>query len=112
MEISTQKENDESKSLLKSNFSFKRASTFRKLLSNIRSGEMSGYVHFDIRVPDNLKEKLEAFPPFPKNTLVSSSHNGDFVKTKAEDHKLLTQPQKMLLSSFQLINRTIIIPVL
>ena len=98
------RENDEIKSFVRSTFPFKRALTFQKLLSNIRSGEMFGYVQCDIRVPDNLKEKVEAFPPIFKNTLVSRSDIGEFMKKYAEDNKLLTQPRRMLISSFQLIN--------
>ena len=73
---------------------------------------MFGYAQCDIRVPDNLKEKFEAFPLIFKNKLVSRSEFGDIMKTYAEDHKLLTQPRRMLISSFQLIIGTIIRPLL
>ena len=63
-------EKDEIKSFVRSFFPIKRASTFQKLLSNIRSGEMFDYVQCDSRTPDNLKENLEAFPMIFKNTLV------------------------------------------
>ena len=82
--------------------------TFQKLLSNIRSGEMFGYFKCDIRVPDNLREKFEAFPLISKNTLVFRSDLADFIIDNAERNKMLTQTRKMPISSFQLINGTTI----
>ena len=52
------RENDEIRSLVRSTFPFRRALTSQKLLSNIRSRELFGYVEEDIRVPDHFKEKL------------------------------------------------------
>ena len=105
-------ENDEIKCFLRSTLPFKRPLTVQKLLSNTRSGEMFGYVHCDIRVPTNLKEKFEAFPPIFKNTLVRRSDISEFKNKYAQDNKLLTQPRRMLITGFQLINGTIITPLL
>ena len=73
---------------------------------------MFGYVQCDIRVPDNLKEKIEAFPPIFKTTLVSRSDIGEFMKKYEEENKLFTQPRRRLLPSFPHINGTIITPLL
>ena len=101
-----------SKFFVRSSFAVWRALTFQKLLSNIRSGDKFGYVQCGIRVPDNLEEKFEAFPPIFKKTLASRSELSEFMKTYAEENKLLTQPQRLLMSWFQLIDGTIIIPFL
>ena len=73
---------------------------------------MFGYVQCDRPVPDNLKEKITAFPPNFKNTLVSRSDIGGFVKKYAEENKLLTRPRRTLISTFQLMKGTNITPLL
>ena len=47
-----------------------------------------------------------------KNTLVSKSDIGDLMKNYAEEERLLSQPRKMLISSFRLQNGTLITPLL
>ena len=91
-------------------FLSKLALILQKLLSNIRDSEKFGYVQCDMRVPDNLKEKLEAFPPIYRKPLVSLSNIREFMKKYAGENKLLTQAQRMVISSFRLINGTIITP--
>ena len=102
---------DEFKSSVRSICPFKRALTVQKLLSNIRSGKMFGCVQSDIPVPDILKQKVEAFPPNFENTLVSRSDFGECITKYAEENKLLTQPLRMLITSFQLINGSIVTPL-
>ena len=50
--------------------------------------------------------KFEAFPPIFKNTLVIA----EFMKKNVKDNKLLTQPGKMRISSFQFVSRTVNTP--
>ena len=57
---------------------------------------MFAYVQYDVRVPDNLKEKFEAFPLIFKNTLVSRSDFQESIKKYAEGKKRLTQPRRLL----------------
>ena len=83
-----------------------------QLLEEIKEGKSFGYVQCDIEVPENLRSKFVNFPPIFKNTLVSRSHSGDLMKNYAEEDKLLSQPQKMLISSFILQNGTPITPLL
>ena len=47
-----------------------------------------------------------------KSTLVSKSDIGDLMKSYAEEERLLSEPQKMLISSFTLQNGTFITPLL
>ena len=96
------RENDDIKSFVRSSFPFKRLLSFKNLLHRIRSGELFGYVQCDISVPDNLEEKFATFSPLFKNTLVSRSDIGEIMKHYEEENKLLTQPRKMLISSYHL----------
>ena len=59
-----------------------------------------------------MREKFESFPPIFKNIFVSRSDIGEFMKKYAEENKLMTQTRRMLISSFHLINGTIITPLL
>ena len=47
-----------------------------------------------------------------KNTLVSKSDIVDLMKNYAEEGRLMSQPRKMLISSFTLQNGTLITPLL
>ena len=69
-------------------------------------------MHCDIEVLENLRSKFVNFPPIFKNTLVSKSDIGDLFKNYAEEKRLLSQPRKMLISSFTLQNGTLITPLL
>ena len=93
-------------------FPYKRPLSFENLLSCIRKGELFNYVQCDLRVPENLREKFESFPPIFKNIIASRSDIGDFMKKYAEENKLMTQPRRMVISSFHLMNGTTITPLL
>ena len=60
------RENHEIKSFVRSTFPYKRPLSFENLLSRIRKGELFGYVQCGLRVPENLREKFESFPPIFK----------------------------------------------
>ena len=66
----------------------------------------------DIEVPEKLRANFVNFRPIFKNTLVSKSDIGDLMKNYAEEEKFLSQPRKMLISSFKLQNGTLITPLL
>ena len=73
---------------------------------------MFGYVKCDIEVPEILRSKFDNFPPIVKNTLVSIDHIGDLMKTYAEEEGIMSQPRKILISSFTLENGTLFTPLL
>ena len=52
------------------------------------------------------------FPPVFENNLVSKNDIGDLMKTYAEEGGIMSQPRKMLISSFTLQNGTLITPLL
>ena len=55
---------------LRESFPYKRPLRERRLLEQIRSGNLFGYVQCDIEVPEELKEKLANSPPIFKSTNV------------------------------------------
>ena len=59
-----------------------------------------------------MKYKFSNFPPIFKNFSVSGADIGDYMKDYAIDNDLLKQPQRILISSFKLENRTVITPLL
>ena len=74
----------------------------------MKKGKLFGYVQCDIEVPENLRSKFVNFPPIFKNTLVCKSDIGDLMKSYAEEERLLSQPRKLLISSFTSQNGTLI----
>ena len=70
------------------------------------------YVQYDIKIPEKLTRSFAYFPPFLKDTLVGEKDFGDLMKTYAEEEGLISQPRKMLTSSFMSQNTTLIAPLL
>ena len=97
---------------IREHFPYRRSLAAEQLLEEIKEGKLFGYVQCDFEVPENLRSEFVNFPPIFKNTLVSRSHIGDLMKNYAEEERLLSQPRKMLLSSFTLPNGTLITPLL
>ena len=97
---------------LRESFPYKRQMREETLLEQKGSGKLFGYVQCDIEVPEVLKENFANFPPIFKNTNVGRHDNGSLMKDYAEKEGLLSQPRKMLISSFFLENGTVITPLL
>ena len=97
---------------IRKHFPYRRSLAAEQLLEEIKKGKIFGYVQCDTEVPENLRANFANFPPILKNTLVSKSDIGDLMKNYAEEERLLSQPQKVLISSFTLPNGTIIYPLL
>ena len=97
---------------IRENFPYRRSLTEHQLLEGIKKGNLFGYVQCDIEVPENLTVNFANFPPIFKNTLVSQNDIGDLMKTFAEEERIMSQPRKMLMSSFTLQNRSLITPLL
>ena len=81
-------------------------------MEQIRSGKLFGYVQCDIEVPEELKKKFANFPRIFKSTNVGRPDIGLLMKDYAEKEGLLSQPRKMLISSYFLENGTLIAPLL
>ena len=81
-------------------------------LKEMKEGKLFGYAQCNIEVLGKLRANFANFLPIFNNTLVSNSDMGDLMKNYAEEEKLLSQPQKMLISSLKLQNETLIYPPL
>ena len=81
-------------------------------MQEIKSRKLFGYVQCDLKFPEHLKAYFANFPPVFKNTVVSRNDIGDLMKEYAEKERIMSQPRRMLISSFQLKNGTIITPLL
>ena len=97
---------------IREHFPYRRSLAAQQLLEEIKKGKLFGYVQSDIEVPETLTANVANFLPILKNTLVSKNDIGDLIKNYTEEERLLSQPRKMLISSFSLQNGTLITPLL
>ena len=97
---------------LRESFPHKRPLREERLLEQIRSGNLFGYVQSGSEVPEELKKKFANFPPIFKNTNVGRHDIGSLMKDYAEKERLLSRPWKMLISSYFLENGTLLTPLL
>ena len=100
------------KNHLRANFPFQRNLSEERLMQEIRSGRLFGYVQCELKVPEHLKAYFANFPPYFKNTAVSRNDDGDLIKEYAEKERIKSQPRRMLISSFHLKIGTILTPLL
>ena len=96
------------KNHLRTNFPYQRTLSEKRLMQEIKSRRLFGYVQCDLKVPENLKAYFVNFTPILKNTVVSRNDIGDLMKEYAEKEGIMSQPRRMLISSFHLKNATII----
>ena len=85
---------------LRESFSYKRPQREERLLEQIRSGKLFGYVQCDIEVPEELRKNFANFPSGFKNTNVGRHDIGLLIKDYAEKEEVLCQPRKKLISSY------------
>ena len=83
-----------------------------RLLEQIRSGKLFGFVQCDIEVPEELKKNFAIFPPTFENTNLGRHGIGLLMKDFVEIKGLLCQPRKMLIPSYSPENGSLITPVL
>ena len=81
-------------------------------MQEIKSRRLFGYVQCDLKVPEHFKAYFANFCQIFKNTVVSRIDIGDLMKEYAEEEGIMSQPRRMLISSFHLKNGTIITPLL
>ena len=97
---------------IREHFPYRHSLAAKQLLEEIKKGKLFGYVQCDIEAPEILRSKFDNFPPIFKNILVGKNDIGDLMKTYAEEEGILSQPRKILISSFTLQNGTLITPLL
>ena len=65
---------------LRESFPYKRPLREKRMLEQIRSGKLFGYVQGDIKVPEELNKKFANFPTIFKNTIVGRQDIGSLMK--------------------------------
>ena len=100
------------KNHLRANFLYQRPLSEDRLIQEIKSRKLFGYVQCHLKVPEHLKANFANFPPIFKKTVVSRNDIGDLMKEHAEKEGIMSQPRRMLISSFHLKNWTFITPLL
>ena len=98
------------KNPLRTNFPYPRPLSEERLMQDFKSRKLFDYVQCDLKVPENLKAYFANFHPNSKNTVVSRNDIGDLMKEYAEKEGIMSQPRRMLISSFHLKKGTIITP--
>ena len=97
---------------IREHFPYRRSLAALQILEEINEGNLFGYFQCDIEVAENLRANSANFPRIFKNTLVSKNDIGDLMKTYSEEKGIMSQPRKMLISSFTLQNGTLVVPLL
>ena len=97
---------------IREHFPYRCPLAAEQLLEEKKKGKLFGYVQCDIEVLEKLKSKLDNFPSIFKNTLVSENNIGDLMKHYANEERLMSQPRKIMISSFTLQTGTVITPLL
>ena len=100
------------KNHLGANFPYQRPLSEERLMQEIKSRRLFGYVQCGLKVPEHLKAYLANVPPIFENTVVSRNDIRDLMKEYAEKEGIMSQPRRMLISTFHLNNGTIITPLL
>ena len=89
---------------IRKNFPYRRSLTQQQLLERKKKGKVLSCVQGGVEVPEKERANFDYFPPLFKNTLVSKNDIPDLIKRYAEEEKIMSQPPKMLISSFTLHN--------
>ena len=82
------------KNYLRANFPYQRPLSEERLMQEIKSGRLFGYVQCNLKVPEHLKAYFANFPPTFKNTVVSRNDIGDLMKEFAKKKVLCHSPEE------------------
>ena len=72
------------KNHLRAYFPYQRLLSEERLMQEIKSGKLFGYVQCNLKVPEHLKAYFAKFSPSFQNTVVSRKDIGDLMKEYAE----------------------------
>ena len=72
-------------------FSYQLSLSEERLIQEIKSGRLFGYVQCHLKVPEHLKAYFANFSPIFKNTVVSRNDIGDLIKEYAEKDYVATK---------------------
>ena len=87
------------KSFYNRTYGDERSMTQERILQQVSSGKLFGFVECDIRVPDHLLEKFSEMPPIFKNVNLTRDHLSEHMRAFAEEEGYLKRPQRYLIGS-------------
>ena len=76
-------------------------------LEERKNAKLFIYVQRDIEVIKKLGIKIAVFTPMFKNTLINKNDKDDWMRTYAQEEGQMSQPRKVLISSYTLQNGTL-----
>ena len=82
------------KNHIRTNFPYQRFLSEERLMQEIMSRKLFGYVQCDLKVPEDLKAYFANFPPIFKNTVVSRNNIGDLMKKICRKKGIMSQPNE------------------
>ena len=85
------------KNHLRANFPYQPPVSEERLMQEIKSRRLFGYVQCNLKVPEHLKAYFAILPPIFKNTVVSRNDIGDLMKEYAERQGIMSQTRRMLI---------------
>ena len=75
--------------------------TSQQILSGVRAGTVFGMIECDICVPEELGEHFAEMQPMFKNIGLIREDLGPFMRRYADEHNIMTTPQRMLVGSYR-----------
>ena len=100
------------KNHIRANFPHQQLLREDRLMQEIKSGKLFGYNQCDLKGPEHIRANFANCSPVFKNTVVNRIDIGDLMKEYAEKEGIMSQPRRMLISSFHLKKGSIITPLL
>ena len=74
--------------------------TSQPILSGVRAGTVFGMIECNICVPEELREHYAEMHPMFKNIRLIREDLGPFTRRCADEHNIMTTPQRMLVGSY------------
>ena len=75
--------------------------TSRQILSGVRAGTVFGMIECDICIPEELREHFAEMQPVFKNIRLIREDLGPFMRRYADEHNIMTTPQRMLVGRYR-----------
>ena len=69
--------------------------------SDNKADQLFGFVRCDLKVPEHLKDHFSEMTPIFKNVDIEFKHIGPFMQQFAKEQKLLNQPRRSLIGSYE-----------
>ena len=86
--------------------------TSQPILSGVRAGTVFDMIKCEICVPEELREHFAEMQPVFKNIRLIRKDLGPFMRRYADEHNIMTTPQRMLVGSYRGDNILLATPLL